>query len=207
MITRIKNLIWLYKVNKNIKLLPDESYNRYQEKFFYHSKNFWFNKKKYKITRNLAASIIKQIRKEHPYKVIGQTEAEKLYKEYFTLENHIPNFESIKKGIYLKRFRDIYPIKSKKYSKYYINCNPCDYDVYKVVEKSEQGGSWKLINFKDDYWVESIDKDEITAYIFATKEEIEQFKSRKKEYKSIEDKVKQLYKEIKMLRESQRKLN
>jgi hypothetical protein len=207
MITRLKNIYWLYSVNKNISKLEKRKFDDsiydtvLRITYFYNS----FPRKKYKIERGLVASIVKQVRSLYPYQVKGETEAEKLYKEYFTLENHIPSFDYLKKGMYLKRFRNSYPVKGVRYSEYYLNFESFPCDIYRIKEKSKYG-TWVLTDVEGGYWVDSIGDYEITAFLLTTKEEIEEFKSRQKEYKNLEKEIQKKLKEINKLKEKQKKI-
>lgn len=209
MFTRLKNRIWLYKVNKNIKLLEDENskwfslIKKVQNIISFYS--FSRKKSKYKTERNLVASIARQVRKLHPYKPTGITEAQTLYEDYFTLENHIESFNDLKKGMYLKRFRNNYPEKGEKYSEYHLNFDSGDLGVYKITEKSEYG-SWKLTNIRNDYWCESIKDSEITAFLYATEKEIQSFKSREIKYREMKKEIDMKFKEVGKLQQKAKKI-
>lgn len=205
MIQQLKNKLWLYRVNKDISILGKDVQDKIHRLVDWVSVKNSATKKKLKTERNLIASILKQVRTLHPYKVIGETEVEKLYKEYFTLDNHIPNFKSVKVGQYLKRFRNYYPAKGERYCQYHENYSSGKLEVFKVEELTKYG-SFRLSDATDSYWEDSLSDYDITAFLFATKQEIQQFKSRKKEYKEMQKLIDRKQKELEKLKSKQRKI-
>lgn len=205
MIQQLKNKLWLYRVNKDISILGEDVQEKIYRLVDWVSTKNPATKNRYKTERNLIASILKQVRELHPYKIIGETKAEKLYKEYFILSNHIPSFDSIKVGQYLKRFRNSYPVKGEKYCEYHENFSSGKLEVLKVEEFTKYG-SFRLSNATDNYWEDSLSDYDITAFLFATKEETQQFKLRKKEYKEIQKLIDRKQKELEKLKNKQRKI-
>lgn len=196
--TKYLNLWTLYKWHKDVNKIK-HPYS------FFDNYHYFTPKKKNSKTRNLIASILKQLRSLHPYKIKDYSEAEKLYKEYFTLENHIPDISSVKVGQFVKRFRNEYAVKGKQFCEHYINFSSGDLEVLQVTGVSDSG-SFKLSNISEDSWYDTLDEGYLTGFLFATKEEIKQFKNRQKEYKRIEKEMQLRYKELEKLREMQNKI-
>lgn len=159
-----------------------------------------------KTVRSLFAQLKKELRKEFPYKTGKFDKAKKKFEEYFTLENHIEKFENLKEGNYIVSFRDYYPVKGERYREYYLNYTSSKNDVFVITEKSEFG-SWKLENYKRDYWADTIHSDKITRFLYATEEQIKQFKKAEKKYKSLEEKIQKKSDEIRELQRQQNNLN
>lgn len=197
-IIKYQNLWTLYKWHKDVKKI------KYPDRFF-KGYSFLTPKKKNSKTRNLIASILKQLRTLHPYKIKDYSEAEKLYKEYFTLENHIPSLSSVKVGQFVRRFRNEYAVRGQQFCEYFITFSSGDLEVLEVTEVSDSG-SFKLSNISDDSWCDTLDEGYLTGFLFATKEEIKGFKNRQKEYKSLEKQIELKQKEVSKLREMQNKL-
>ncbi len=203
-------ILWRY--HRNVSRLINSGPNsprQIVERFFRLNKNN--EDEVFGVKRNLAASIMKQLRNLEPYKPSDYSKAKKMYDEYFQMENHIPSYESLVelvksgKDVYVVKFRTEQPIKGEKFCEYYINRGGSDREVtYKLRDVSESG---KYINMEyadgkyADVW--GISDGQITDHRFATEDEIMDFKNRggklkelNKQLDELQEKKTELYKEI-----------
>jgi len=192
MFTKIKNLWTLYKWNKDVNKIKNK------DSFLKTYKHFT-PKRKGSNTRNLIASILKQIR---DYKVLGYySEAKSLYDEYWTLDNHIPSFEYIREKvkeseIWLTLFRRDYPVKGTRFCEYFINSS----GGLKTFKLSSEEKSYGFVSdpFVNEFG-NSISEENLTQFKFATKEEVEKEKSRQKKISDVEKLIKIKQKEVQAL--------
>jgi hypothetical protein len=135
-------------------------------------------KKKNSMMRNLAAKAVKFQRIETPFVPIDYSEAKEMYDSYFQMENHIPSKEHFqerieKEGIvYFVKFRNEIPVKGDSYASYYINWTHGDNQIGKLTKD----------NFDSFYnW------DALTAYRYATTEEIEMYEEIERKIESLDE--------------------
>lgn len=197
-----KNLLFLYRANKDISLIKRNHYE-FIESCFNISR---LKKYKSKIFRDLICSIIKQLRVVSPYKIQNYKEAQTLYEEYFTLENSIYSFEQLKtllkKGdVWLIKFRNEYPVKGEKYfSSYFVNASFGGTDfAFKLGKYNEK---WNYID-SDHH---SINENEITMFKFATEQEIKISKERQSKKQQFQKDIDLKQKELSELYTQKSKL-
>jgi len=191
MLAQIKNFWTLYKWHKDVSKIKNKSnfLNRYRH---------FTPKRKGCSTRNLIASILKQIR---DYKVIDYSQAKEIYDEYWILENHIPSFEylreKVKEGeVWVTLFRNEYPVKGSRFCEYFINSS----GGLKTFKLSSEEKSYGFVSdpFVNEFG-NSISEENLTQFKFATKEEIQKEKSRQKKISDIEKLIKIKQKELSVL--------
>lgn len=204
-ITQIKNIIFLYRANKDLNLIKINHYEFYKRAFSITKNNY---KGKKSLYRNLLAGLLHKLRKISPYRIQGYSECEKLYKEYFTLENSIQNFEDLQRRvlnneeIFLYKFREENPIKGNSYSAYHTNWASGKSYVVKLSEYGKKYDDWIKTTTLNGEHSSKIDKDDITMYLFATDEQIRNSKLSvekrneiQKEINKLESKISKLYTE------------
>lgn len=154
--------------------------------------------------RTLIAQILVKWRKRKPY-VPQYAESKKLYDEYFEMEGHIPNFESLKVGDYVVKFRSDAPVKGDRYSEYYTNSSgfPNRFGTCKLKSKNEK---YNYFNFEVDSYGEGLSEDFFTSFRYATKEEIEQYKKDIAHYRELEKKIEEGFKKVGKLQKQKSKI-
>lgn len=200
--TKYKNLWTLYKWNKDVSKI--KSPERFIENYY-----FFRPKKKGCNTRNLIASILKQLRVLFPYKIQDYSEAEKMYKEYFSLENHISSIEFLREKVkneevWVTCFRKEYPIKGKRYCEYYVNGSG-GVKTFKL-SPIEQTYGFVSDPFVNEFGF-SVQEKNLTQFRFATLQEIQTVKDKEKESQKIKIQIEARRKEIENLYTKLNKLN
>ena len=191
--THIRNLIFLWRENRKetaVDLKIDVSELIGRVKHNYKRKNSW--------VRNQVALLIRKIRKEKPYKVQDYSKARQFY------ENQPKgiDFSKVKEGSYFVKFTEEYAVKGKRWCEYYINFTSGT-GVFKVGEWDDKWGYFRLEDYKGYDGTYSLDIEDSIVFRFATKEEIEQFKIARKNYKQkkkeidiLQKQITKLYKEL-----------
>jgi len=120
-------------------------------------------KRKNSMMRNLAAKAVRFQRIETPFVPKDYSEAKAMYDAYFQMDNHIPSKEHLQEKmenegiVYIVKFRNEIPVKGESHSSYYINGTFGDNQIVKFTkDKLDKFYSW----------------DSLTAYRYATEEEI-----------------------------------
>lgn len=187
---RVRNYRFLKKVLSGKEKLArkDRSLNLIDTLFRVYSKS-----KKKSCDRNLAAGVVRKIRNKYPYEVKGWAEAEKQYKEYFNLDRAIKSFSDLKEGDYITLYTDTYAGKGYKEFEYWIG------NIY----DARVGTTFKLGECRKDYGYFYISEggdvigiDDITAYLYSTKEEIEVYEAEERRKNKIKDKIEKLNEEV-----------
>ena len=184
--THIKNLIFLWIENKrkgvpNSKIDLSELVGR--TKYAYKRKNSW--------VRNQVALLIRKIRKEKPYKIKDYSKA----KQFYENQPEPIDFSKVSTGKYVVKFTEEYAVKGKRWCEYYINFTS-GLDIFEVGKWNEKYESFTLIDSKDRWGIYSLDREDSIMFRFATKEEIEQFKIARKNYKQKKKEIDTLQKQI-----------
>ena len=192
--THIRNIIFLWIENKrkgvpNSKIDLSELVGR--TKYAYKRKNSW--------VRNQVALLIRKIRKEKPYKIQDYSKA----KQFYENQPAPIDFSKVSTGKYVVKHIEEYAVKGKRWCEYYINFTSGT-GVFKVGEWNDKWGYFRLEDYRGDYGTYSLDmEDDRKVFRFATKEEIEQFKiarknykQKKKEIEALQKQINKLYKEI-----------
>ena len=134
-----------------------------------------------------------------------------LYKEYFTLENHIPSFDYLKelvkkKEVWVISFRAKYPVKGEKYfSSYYINYSVTSKFAFKLGKELTEFGYLQSDPYVNDFG-HSVSEEYLTKFKFATKEEIKQSKERVKALAKIQKEIESKQEELSVLYGKKNKL-
>ena len=183
--THIRNIIFLWRENKkqDVNLNLSIKHLLSGTKHQYKIKNSW--------VRNQVALLIRKIRKEKPYKIVDYSKA----KQFFESQPEPIDFSKVSTGKYVVKFTEEYAVKGKRWCEYYINFTS-GLGVFKVGEWNDKWGYFRLEDYRGDYGTYSLDmEDDRKVFRFATKEETEQFKIARKNYK--QKKIKRLFKKQK----------
>ena len=183
--THIRNLIFLWRQRSKtgIPKNADAEVVLKVTKNAYKRKNSW--------VRNQVALLIRKIRKEKPYKVIDYSKA----KQFFENQPAPIDFSKVKTGSYVVKFTEEYAVKGKRWCEYYINFTSGT-GVFKVGEWNDKWEYFRLEDYRGDYGGYSVDIEDSIMFRFATKEEIQEFKNRRKEYKAKKKEIEALQKQI-----------
>ena len=185
--THIRNLIFLWRENRKetaVDLKIDVSELIGRVKHNYKRKNSW--------VRNQVALLIRKIRKEKPYKIQDYSKA----KEFYENQPEPIDFSKVSTGKYVVKYTEEYAVKGKRWCEYYINFTS-GLGVFKVGEWNDKWGYFRLEDYRGDYGTYSLDmEDDRKVFRFATKEEIEQFKIARKNYKQKKKEIELLQKQI-----------
>ena len=184
--THIRNLIFLWRENKkqDVNLNLSIKHLLSGTKHQYKIKNSWI--------RNQVALLIRKIRKEKPYKIQDYSKA----KEFYDNQPEPIDFSKVSTGKYVVKYTEEYAVKGKRWCEYYINFTS-GLGVFKVGEWNDKWGYFRLEDYRGDYGTYSLDmEDDRKVFRFATKEEIEQFKIARKNYKQKKKEIERLQKQI-----------
>ena len=184
--THIRNLIFLWRENKkqDVNLNLSIKHLLSGTKHQYKIKNSW--------VRNQVALLIRNIRKVKPYQIIDYSKAKKFYEN----QPEPIDFSKVSTGKYVVKYTEEYAVKGKRWCEYYINFTS-GLGVFKVGEWNDKWGYFRLEDYKGDYGTYSLDmEDDRKVFRFATKEEIEQFKIARKNYKQKKKEIEVLQKQI-----------
>ena len=192
--THIRNLIFLWRENRKetaVDLKIDVSELIGRVKHNYKRKNSW--------VRNQVALLIRKIRKEKPYKIQDYSKA----KQFYENQPEPIDFSKVSTGKYVVKYTEEYAVKGKRWCEYYINFTS-GLGLFKVGEWNDKWGYFRLEDYRGDYGTYSLDmEDDRKVFRFATKEEIEQFKIARKNYKQkkkeiafLQKQISKLYKEL-----------
>ena len=184
--THIRNLIFLWRENKkqDVNLNLSIKHLLSGTKHQYKIKNSW--------VRNQVALLIRKIRKEKPYKIQDYSKAKELYDN----QPEPIDFSKVSTGSYVVKYTEEYAVKGKRWCEYYINFTS-GLGLFKVGEWNDKWGYFRLEDYRGDYGTYSLDmEDDRKVFRFATKEEIQEFKNRRKEYKQKKKEIEVLQKQI-----------
>ena len=187
--THIRDLIFLWRENRKetaVDLKIDVSELIGRVKHNYKRKNSW--------VRNQVALLIRKIRKEKPYKIQDYSKA----KEFYDNQPEPIDFSKVSTGKYVVKHTEEYAVKGKRWCEYYINFTSGT-GVFKVGKWNDKFESFRLEDYKDGYGYCSLDTEDSIMFRFATKEEIEQFKIARKNYKQKKKEIEVLQKQISKL--------
>ena len=187
--THIRNLIFLWRENKkqDVNLNLSIKHLLSGTKHQYKIKNSW--------VRNQVALLIRKIRKEKPYKIQDYSKA----KQFYENQPEPIDFSKVSTGKYVVKYTEEYAVKGKRWCEYYINFTSGT-GVFKVGEWNDKWGYFRLEDYRGDYVTYSLDmEDDRKVFRFATKEEIEQFKTARKNYKQKKKEIEALQKQINKL--------
>ena len=180
--THIRNLIFLCRENRKetaVDLKIDVSELIGRVKHNYKRKNSW--------VRNQVTLLIRKIRKEKPYKIQDYSKAKELYDSREPID-----LSKVKVGSYVVKYSEDCPVKGERWCEYYINFSSGT-GVFKVraLDKYKD-----LVDYRGESSYRSFNEDWIRCFRFATKEEIEQFKIARKNYKQKKKEIEALQKQI-----------
>ena len=183
--THIRNLIFLWRENRKetaVDLKIDVSELIGRVKHNYKRKNSW--------VRNKVALLIRNIRKVKPYQIIDYSKAKALY------ENTIPiDLSKVRVGSYVVKYSEDCPVKGKRWCEYHINFSSGT-GVFKVVSLDKYTD---LVSYRGESSYRSLNEEWSRSFRFATKEEIEEFKISRKNYKQKKKEIEVLQKQISKL--------
>ena len=182
--THIRNIIFLWR-QRNKTEIPknaDAEVILRVTKSTYKRKNSW--------VRNQVALLIRKIRKEKPYKIQDYSKAKELYDSREPID-----LSKVKVGSYVVKYSEDCPVKGERWCEYYINFSSGT-GVFKVraLDKYKD-----LVDYRGESSYRSFNEDWIRCFRFATKEEIEQFKIARKNYKQKKKEIEALQKQISKL--------
>ena len=188
--THIRNLIFLWR-QRNKTEIPknaDAEVILRVTKSTYKRKNSW--------VRNQVALLIRKIRKEKPYKIQDYSKAKELYDSRTPID-----LSKVKVGSYVYKISREVPVKGKRWCEYHINESGTE-GIYKVHKKDNylKHEYFSLENY-DGNWnhFTTLNEETSRSFRFATKEEIQEFKNRRKEYKQKKKEIEVLQKQISKL--------
>ena len=184
--THIRNLIFLWRENKkqDVNLNLSIKHLLSGTKHQYKRKNSW--------VRNQVALLIRKIRKEKPYKIVDYSKAKELYNSRTPID-----LSKVKPGDYVYKISREEPVKGKHYCEYYINESGTE-GVYKIYKWNDGYKYWSVEDYtgNTNTFGNSLDEESFRSFRFATKEEIQEFKNRRKEYKTKKKEIEALQKQI-----------
>ena len=191
--THIRNLIFLWR-QRNKTEIPK---NADAEVILRVTKSTY--KRKNSLVRNQVALLIRKIRKEKPYKIQDYSKA----KQFYENQPEPIDFSKVSTGKYVVKHTEEYAVKGKRWCEYYINFTS-GLGVFKVGEWNDKWGYFRLEDYRGDYGTYILDmEDDRKVFRFATKEEIQEFKiarknykQKKKEIEALQKQITKLYKEI-----------
>ena len=188
--THIRNFIFLWRQRNKTEISKnaDAEVILRVTKNTYKIKNSW--------VRNQVALLIRKIRKEKPYQVIDYSKAKELY------DNIVPiDLSKVKVGSYVYKISREVPVKGKRWCEYHINESGTE-GIYKVHKKDNylKHEYFSLENY-DGNWnhFTTLNEETSRSFRFATKEEIEEFKIARKNYKQKKKEIEALQKQINKL--------
>ena len=188
--THIRNFIFLWRQRNKTEISKnaDAEVILRVTKNTYKIKNSW--------VRNQVALLIRKIRKEKPYQVIDYSKAKELY------DNIVPiDLSKVKVGSYVYKISREVPVKGKRWCEYHINESGTE-GIYKVHKKDNylKHEYFSLENY-DGNWnhFTTLNEETSRSFRFATKEEIEEFKIARKNYKQKKKEIEALQKQISKL--------
>ena len=146
----------------------------------YTKKNSW--------VRNRGCLLIRKWRKQKPYQVIDYSKAKELYEN----QPEPIDFSKVSTGSYVVKYTEQYAVKGKRWCEYHMNFDR-GLGTYKV--NSEYPDFFSLIDYKNDVTF-ALHEYHTAMFRFATKEEIEQFKIARKNYKQKKKEIEVLQKQI-----------
>lgn len=135
-----------------------------------------YRKDRHQFIRNQATSAIKEMRRENPYQPRDYSKAKEMYEDYHKLPNHIDNIWDSNDVVFLYKFRNEAPVKGGGYCEYFMNATSGGKTVFLLKDKS------------------LFSKDFRTAYLYATQEQIDEYKERQEKVGCI-DKLIEVYQE------------
>ena len=193
--THIRNIIFLWRMNGvNSKRNKTEiSKNADAEGILRFTKNTY--KRKNSWVRNQVALLIRKIRKEKPYKIKDYSKAKELYDSREPID-----LLKVKPGDYVYKISREEPVKGKRWCEYYINESGTE-GIYKVHKWNDSYNYWSVEDYTGDTntYGNTLDEESSRSFRFATKEEIEQFKIARKNYKQKKKEIEVLQKQINKL--------
>jgi hypothetical protein len=183
--TYIRNIIFLWRENRreevNLKIDENQLIGRTQNSY----------KKKNSYIRNQVGKLVRKIRKVRPYQIIDYSKA----KQFYETQPEGIDFSKVKTGNYVVKFTKEYATKGRRWCEYHMNFDR-GLGTYKV--NNEYPDFFSLVNYKDDVAF-ALHEYHTAMFRFATKEEIQEFKNRRKEYKQKKKEIEALQKQISKL--------
>ena len=188
--THIRNLIFLWRQRNKTEIPKNADVDLFLRvmKNNYTKKNSW--------VRNQVALLIRKIRKEKPYRIQDYSKAKELYDSRTPID-----LSKVKVGSYVYKISREVPVKGKRWCEYHINESGTE-GIYKVHKKDNylKHEYFSLENY-DGNWnhFTTLNEETSRSFRFATKEEIQEFKNRRKEYKQKKKEIERLQKQISKL--------
>lgn len=185
--THIRNLIFLWR-QRNKTEIPknaDAEVILRVTKNTYKRKNSW--------VRNQVALLIRKIRKEKPYKIQDYSKA----KQFYENQPKGIDFSKVKEGSYVVKHTEEYAVKGKRWCEYFKIFNGRGVGTFRVGKKYTDH-YFTLLDYTDTTTL-FLNEQDSPMYRFATKEEIQEFKNRRKEYKAKRKEINKLQKQISKL--------
>lgn len=185
MIRYIYDIYFLLKWRSRIKRDVEAIYVLDYAKSFYKRKGTW--------QRKQFAKIIREIRKEKPYQVIDFSEAEKLFKSQ---ESRF-NFREVQEGSFVTKDKEQCAYRGTRFSHYFID-NDNRKGVFRVGGWQDSWERYEITDYKG-YDAYGLREDNHYMFRMSTPKEIEEFKSRQKEYLQKRKQIEKLEQEISKL--------
>ena len=189
--TRIRNFIFLWRENRKETVNKDLNIENMLRvtKASYKTKGC--------LIRNLAASVIRKVRKEKPYIIQDYSKAKALYDSIEPID-----LSKVKIGDFVFKFSREEPVKGDRWCEYYnndsggegtneVHSNRADYNDYTYFSLATYKGEWNHFTV--------LKEGSSRSFRFATSEEIKEFKNRQKEYKQKKEIIAKKQEEISKL--------
>ena len=184
-IQHIRNCIFLLnkkRTDKVIRVSQNMDVLFHITKTNYTKKNSW--------VRNRVCLLIRKWRKQKPYQVIDYSKAKELY------DNIVPiDLSKVRVDSYVVKYSEDCPVKGKRWCEYHINFSSGT-GVFKVVSLDKYTD---LVSYRGESGFTSLNEEWSRSFRFATKEEIEEFKIARKNYKQKKKEIESLQKQISKL--------
>lgn len=145
----------------------------------YTKKNSW--------VRNRVCLLIRKWRKQKPYQVIDYSKAKELY------DNIVPiDLSKVRVGSYVVKHSEDCPVKGERWCEYYVNFSSGT-GMFKVAALDKH---IDFVDYQGNSSYSSLNEETSRSFRFATKEEIEEFKISRKNYKAKRKEIYKLQKQI-----------
>lgn len=182
-IQHIRNCIFLLnkkRTDKVIRVSQNMDVLFHITKTNYTKKNSW--------VRNRVCLLIRKWRKQKPYQVIDYSKAKELYEN----QPEPIDFSKVSTGSYVVKFTEGYATKGKRWCEYYVNFSSGT-GMFKVAALDKH---IDFVDYQGNSSYSSLNEETSRSFRFATKEEIEEFKIARKNYKAKRKEIYKLQKQI-----------
>lgn len=201
---KIKFICYLYMYTNGLKKFGTEKGRKRWLLNVYLPLNICRKYTKNSLIRNLMAKLIKQVRKEFPFKPIDYSEAKELYEKYFKLDNHITydgvlNKLKLGKDVYLTFIRKEIgiqnPNKPEVYEKFNmyteigtvfkVEIDRCEVFEDKETDEKIEKYNISLKSPSDKVAINDLNEFNFAHYRYSNDVEIKEFKNNENKYNDL----------------------